>query len=448
MTRLFGTNGIRWLVGNRSPDYAVRLGATAGEFYGNGRNVAIGIDTRTSSPMLFNAIVSGLVSTGCNATYLGVVPTPLVQFAVKHLKFDGGLMVTASHNPPEFNGMKFFASDGTELSRPQEERFEELCLSESRKMADWNSIGICRTEATIQSVYKDAITSFMKLDNRNVQAFVDCANGAAIGYTPDILINAGCKVLTLNAQPDGRFPGRMPEPVKENVGALMSAVKCQGADIGIAHDGDADRATFVDEKGNYITGDQSLAILAIDALERKGKGTIVVPINTSKVVQDVTESRGGKIEYTPIGSPFIARRMMENGAVFGGEGNGGAIFPEHQFCRDGMMAAARMVEIASRRVPLSQIVAELPIYYLRNEKLKILPELKNQILEMVRKESEGQIIELDGIKAIGKDCWTLVRASGTEPIIRITAEALSEGHCNKLLSEKVKSVKDIIKDLS
>jgi phosphomannomutase/phosphoglucomutase len=448
MTRLFGTNGIRWLVAECSPDYAVRLGATAGEFYGKDKNVAIGMDTRTSSPMFFNAISSGLVSTGCNVTCLGVVPTPVVQFAVRHLKLEGGLMVTASHNPPEFNGMKFFAPDGTELSRTQEERFEQLCLLDKQKIAEWNQIGNYHSDNQIQSIYRESITSSMKLGNRNIHAIVDCANGAAIGYTPEILTNAGCRAHTLNAQPDGRFPGRMPEPLRENVGALMSAVKCQGADIGIAHDGDADRATFVDEKGNYITGDQSLAILAIDALERKGKGTIVVPINTSKVVQDVTESHGGEIEYTPIGSPFIARRMMDNRAVFGGEGNGGAIFPEHQFCRDGMMAAARMVEIASRDVPLSQVIAKLPIYHLKNEKLKIQPELKDRILEMVKKEAEGKIVELDGIKAIGEDCWTLVRASGTEPIIRITAEALTEGQCNKLLSDRVKSVKDIIKNLS
>lgn len=448
MTRLFGTNGIRWLVGNSSSDYTVRLGATAGEFYGKGKNIAIGIDTRTSSQMYFNAIVSGLVSTGCNATDLGVVPTPLVQYAVKDMKLDGGLMVTASHNPPEFNGMKFFASDGTELSRTQEERFEELCLFKNQIMVDWNHIGKCNTEVQIQSIYKNAITSSIKLDDKKINAVVDCANGAAIGYTPDILINAGCKVLTLNAQPDGRFPGRMPEPVKENVETLMSTVKCHGADIGIAHDGDADRATFVDEKGNYITGDQSLAILAIDALERKGQGTIVVPINTSKVVQDVTESRGGNIEYTPIGSPFIARRMMENGAIFGGEGNGGAIFPEHQFCRDGMMAAARMVETASRGVPLSQIVMELPVYYLKSDKLKIQPEFKGQILELIRNNTEDRVTDIDGIKTAGDGYWTLVRASGTEPIIRITAEALSESQCNKLLSEKVKSVKDIIKSLS
>ncbi|MDO9536747.1 MAG: phosphoglucosamine mutase, partial [Thermoplasmata archaeon] len=436
MTRLFGTNGIRWIIGKRTPDFAVRLGITAGNFYGPSKKIANGMDPRTSSPMVFNAVVSGLISTGINVTDLGMVPTPLVQFAVKRMKLDGGLMVTASHNPPEFNGLKFFASDGTELSRAQEEQVERLYAGELATV-DWNKVGKCQSETMIQSTYKNSIKSYLEPGCKNVQVVVDCANGAACDITPDILTSAGCKVFTLNSQPDGQFPGRMPEPVEENVGMLMAAVREHGADLGIAHDGDADRATFVDEKGNYISGDQSLALFALDALKRSGSGTIVVPINTSRMVEDSVKENGGKIEYTAVGSPLIARRMMEINAILGGEGNGGIIFPEHQLCRDGMMAAARMINIAASHGPLSALVLKLPKYCIRSEKIRISPEIKEQLFEEIRKETEGPVIELDGIKTVGDDHWVLIRASGTEPIIRVTVETQEEGQCVKILEEKV-----------
>lgn len=276
---------------------------------------------------------------------------------------------------------------------------------------------------------------------------VDCANGAAVGYTPEILTAMGCTVTPLNSRQDGRFPGRLPEPLKENIGGLMAAVKAEGADFGIAHDGDADRAVFVDGDGKFVSGDNSLALFAIDALER-GKGPVVVPINTSMAVQDAVEAAGGKVEYTAIGSPGIARRMMENRAVLGGEGNGGVIFPEHQFCRDGMMASARMAEIVSGKGRLSDLVAALPEYHLKSDKLKILPGTGEAIMARVRANATGKVTEVDGIKSEAEDHWWLVRLSGTEPIVRVTVESGSEAGCDARLKEKVSEVRDIIQSLS
>ncbi|MFO7619437.1 MAG: phosphoglucosamine mutase [Thermoplasmata archaeon] len=449
MARLFGTNGIRWAIGNESADFPVRLGIDAGNFYGKGSEIAIGFDFRTSSPMIFNAAVSGLLSTGCNTIILGAVPTPVVQFAVKQMNLDGGLMVTASHNPPEFNGLKFFAADGTEISRKDEQEVERLHSIEPGRTVGWDSVGKCSFENHIQSIYKEKLRSFIKLKDKNMTVIVDCANSVAIDYTPDIIANMGCRVLTLNAQPDGRFPGRMPEPLMENVGTLMSTVKAHDANMGVAHDGDADRATFVDEKGDYVTGNQSLALFAIGALKRHGgKGRVVVPINTSRMVEDVVKSNGGKIEYTAVGSPLIARRIMEIGAVLGGEGNGGAIFPEHQLCRDGMMAAVRMLEIVSNCGPMSSLVAELPKYGIKSAKLKIRPELKERILEQVRKDAANMVSDMDGIKTANEEGWMLIRASGTEPIIRVTVETRSEEISDRMLGEKVNYLREVITNLS
>ncbi len=357
-------------------------------------------------------------------------------------------MVTASHNPPEFNGLKFFAADGTEISRPDEERIEKIHDSGEMPSSTWNTVGKSSSESHIQSDYRKAIGAILTKADKNRTVVIDCANGAAIGYSPDIITRSGCKVITLNGHPDGRFPGRMPEPVKENVSGLMHAVCSHGADMGVAHDGDADRATFVDEKGNYVTGDQSLAIFAWDALERRGSGKVVVPINTSKMVEDIVAANGGEIVYTSVGSPLIARRMMENGAIFGGEGNGGAIFPEHLYCRDGIMAAARMLDIISRKEPLSGLVDQLPRYSTKSSKLKIQPELKGRILEQVREDAGDRFNDIDGIKTDFDGGWTLVRASGTEPIIRVTAETGSEELTDRILREKVERLKEIIKDLS
>jgi phosphoglucosamine mutase len=434
------------LVESQNIDYAIRLGIAAGYFFGTRKQVAIGMDTRTTSPMILNAIVSGAASAGCGTVMLGVTPTPVVQYAVREMHLDGGLMVTASHNPPEFNGVKFFSSDGTEFSKSQELSFERIFAGKPER-APWDSLGSATAENVVQQKYRDSVLSHVGGGNR-ATAIVDCANGAAIGYSPEILAAAGGNVITLNSHPDGRFPGRMPEPLEENVGALMSAVKAHGADIGIAHDGDADRATFTDENGNYISGDISLAILAMDAVERAGKGVVVTPINTSRVVKDVVESRGGKMDFTAIGSPIIARRMMENRAILGGEGNGGVIFPEHQYCRDGMMAAARMLSIAHRRGPLSSIIAELPRYYIKNHKIHITPGTEGRILELVKKNADGKITDIDGIKSTAFDHWSLVRASGTEPLIRITVESDDENLSARIMAEKVKAVGDIIKSLS
>lgn len=448
MNRLFGTNGIRWLTGDREPDFAVRLGNAAGMFFGSGKIIAIGMDTRTTSPMLESAVEAGAMTAGCNLVFLGVVPTPVVQFAVREMKLDGGLMITASHNPPEFNGIKFFSSDGTEFSRAQEIACEDIMADGKIRQEEWNRVGNRSQENNIQGTYRASILKKMQNRGKKLLAIVDCANGTAIDYTPAILKSAGCQVQTLNAHADGHFPGRMPEPVAENVGHLISAVKTQGADIGIAHDGDADRATFVDDKGNYVTGDRSLAVFARDAIKRAGKGVVVIPINTSKVVQDVVESGGGKVEYTAIGSPLIARRMMENGAILGGEGNGGAIFPEHQYCRDGMMAAARLTDIISGDGPLSGILAELPKYSIKSGKIRIDPRLKDRIMEEVKKQADGTVVELDGIKSVHGEHWSLVRASGTEPLIRVTVETDNDAKCVKLLDEKMSQVKEIISRLS
>ncbi len=409
------------------------------------------MDTRTSSPLIFNAVTSGLLSCGCDVVNLGIIPTPLLQFAVPRMNADGGIMVTASHNPPEFNGLKCMARDGTEVSKADEQDIEELYGGGNFSLAEWQGIGKVTQERRVISTYKKTIIESSSLSSgKKPFIVVDCANATAGPFTPEILTDMGCRVITMNAQPDGRFPGRLPEPTKENIGSLMTAVKDNDADFGVAHDGDADRAVFVDENGEYVTGDQSLAIFVMDALKRSGKGWVVTPINTSKMVSDVVEAHGGKLEPTPIGSPLIARRMRELDALIGGEGNGGVIFPEHLFSRDGMMTSARMAQILSEtEITLSEMVAALPKYHLQRDRLRLPDGIsKEAIMERVKAGAEGEVTDIDGVKISHDDHWVLVRFSGTEAIIRVTVESDSSSKTASILEEHKDWVKEIIDSIS
>ena len=451
MTRLFGTNGIRW-----QPDkvdghnFAIELGLAIGTHFGKGTTICMGMDTRVTGPMIFSGVVSGILSTGCSIIDLGIVPTPTVQFGVRALKADGGIMITASHNPPEFNGLKCIDHDGTEMARNNEEKIENIYFSKAFDVADWDAIGsIGRNNVMVFRHCQHILSLFGSQDGwKQLKVVVDCSNGPAGELTPHILRTLGCEVITLNAQPDGMFPGRMPEPLEKNLGGLMKAVTDIGADLGIAHDGDADRATFIDEKGDYVNGDESLALFVIDTLKAK-KGKVVVPVNTSRKVIDSISNGGGELDLTPIGSPIIARRIRDVGGVIGGEGNGGVIFPENMICRDGMMTAARMVEmLANNDRALSQLVSDLPEYFIVRSKYECPDHLKSRVLDRVKQFAQGlDIIDIDGVKIEKDDWWVLFRPSGTEPIFRVTTEARDPETAQQKLDEYKAILKKIIEEL-
>ncbi|MCK5038378.1 MAG: phosphoglucosamine mutase [Thermoplasmata archaeon] len=451
MTRLFGTNGIRW-----QPDkvddhnFAIELGLAIGTYFGEGKTICLGMDTRVTGPMIFSGVVSGILSTGCDIIDIGVVPTPTVQFGVRTLKADGGVMITASHNPPEFNGLKCIDHDGTEMARVNEEKIENIYFSKAFHVAAWNAVGdINKNNEMIFRHIQHILSIFKPKDGQKpLKVVVDCSNGPAGDLTPYILRTMGCEVITLNAQPDGMFPGRMPEPLEKNLQGLMKAVTDTGADLGIAHDGDADRATFIDEKGNYVNGDESLALFVIDTLKSR-KGKVVVPVNTSRKVIDSISSGGGELELTPIGSPIIARRMGNVNAIIGGEGNGGVIFPENMLCRDGMMTAARMVEVlANNDKTLSQMVSDLPEYYIMRSKYECPDNLKAKVLDRVKEISHDlDILDIDGVKIEEENWWVLFRPSGTEPIFRVTTEAKDTETAQLKLNEYKAKLKKIIEEI-
>ena len=449
MTRLFGTNGIRGVIGqDMTADLAVKVGRAIGTFFGGG-SVALARDTRLSGPMLARAAASGLMSAGCEVIDLGIVPTPCAQYCVaKSGSLKGAVVVTASHNPREFNGLKGIDPHGMEMRREDEEAIEAIFFEDRFRVAPWSEVGSIRSDDSGIQRYLEGIRAKVDVDairKRGFTVVVDPGNGAGCLATPYLLRSLGCRVLSLNGQPDGAFPGRMPEPTVEHLGNLLRLVFEVRADLGVAHDGDADRAIFVDDKGSFVDGDKSLALLARAAIRARG-GTVVTPVSTSTLIEDVVREAGGTVLRTRVGSPIVARTMFETGAAFGGEENGGVIFPDHQFCRDGAMALAKMLELLAREGrSLSSLAAALPRYYIKKANVPVPVEGRDAVLKSLVEFAQGRKLDTtDGVKILESDGAVLVRPSGTEPVFRVYAEGRTPERADALAAEGVDLIKQAL----
>lgn len=437
---MFGTNGVRGVVNeDMNTDLALQMGKAIGKFFGG--IVAIATDTRVSGDMIKAAVSAGLMATGCTVRDLGIVPTPAIQYHVKtNDDVVGGVMITASHNPPKFNGIKCIDGDGTEMPREKEEQIEILYASEIPCM-HWNEIGTIETYGRAGEDYIDAVLTHVDvaaIRKAKLTAVVDCANGAACKTTPLLMKKLGIRAVTLNADMQGEFPGHPSEPTAENLKDLLAMTKAINADFGCAHDGDADRAVFATNEGEFVPGDKSLSLIAKNTVIANKGGIIVTPVSSSSMVEEVVKAAGGELVYTAVGSPVVARRMIANGSRFGGEENGGLIFAEHQYCRDGAMTIAKMIESIVKFGPLVKQLETLPVYYTDKRKIDCPNNRKSDLIEhMKEKFSKGNKVDLtDGMKILFSDGgWVLLRPSGTEPIFRIYSEsknkALAESRCEE-----------------
>lgn len=425
--QLFGTNGVRGVIGETmTPELVLKIGAALGTLR-KGR-IAVGRDTRTSGEALVHAVKAGLLMVGCDVVDLGVLPTPALQYIVRR-HFDGGAVITASHNPPEYNGVKIIDADGTEMSDEDTIAVENLYFSGTFAGSSWDRVG---SEVVAHHMVEEYIQGIVDLFppgiGTGMTVVVDPGSGPAALTTPLILSRMGCRVHTINAQMDGTFPGRLPEPTPEGLAGLSEMVKSLGADYGVAHDGDADRAVFVDDKGQYVEENHEFALIT-DYVCKQRKGIVVTPVSTSRIIEDVAGANGCSTEYTPVGSIYVARRMLgliEDGVsvAFGGEGNGGLIYPDHQFCRDGGMTAATMVAVLASRQgeKLSTVLGGLPAYHFIKEK-QMTPEPAAIVRAVDAAFPDDRKDRTDGIKIVREDAWALVRASGTEPMVRIMVES-------------------------
>ena len=436
--RLFGTFGVRRTANDvLTPEFATRLAACYGtQIQGT---VAVGGDTRTSTPMLMEAVKAGLLSSGCDVVDLGILPTPGVQYAVRKY-YDGGVMITASHNPPKYNGIKFLDADGIGIPDDMELEIERLYFDAEPKRADFSEIGEVYINDKIIDEYVDEAISKVDAEairNANLKVVVDCGSGAGCYTAPYLIRKLGCDVTSLNSQPDGFFPGRDPEPIEENLQELISVVKELGADIGLAHDGDADRTICIDEKGNFVLGDKTFTLVEKQMLKENNGGTIVTTVATSQAIYDVAEEFNGEVIATAVGDLLVARKLKDTDGLFGGEENGGLIFPDFVYGRDAVMTVTKILEIVAKESkPLSELVAELPVYYASKMKIECPDDEKEFVMTSIADEikttTDFELDLTDGVKILKDDGWVIIRPSGTEPIFRCFAESDSQDKADEM----------------
>ena len=425
---LFGTSGIRGPVGETvTAELALSMGRALGV---DSSRVVVGRDPRASGEYLQSALVAGLRESGTDVIDVGVAPTPAVARAVGWRDADAGVSVTASHNPPEDNGLKLWQPSGQAFDGDQQDRIEARIGEDAFDPAAWDSVGGV-TSFDARGRHAETIRAELDRDELDSHVVVDVGNGAG-GVTVDVLQSLGAHVETLNAQPDGAFPGRPSEPKAENCTSLSTLVGASDADIGIAHDGDADRMRAVAGDGTYLTGDVTLALFARAAADPGQR--VAVPVDTSLAVADYLAEIDVGVEYTPVGDVYVAEAASEDGVAFGGEPSGAWIWPDTTLCPDGPLAGVRIAALDADR-PLSDRIAEVPTYPIRRDSVAV--EGKAAVMERVRErvlEEYDDVTTLDGVRVDLGDAWFLLRASGTQELVRVTAEAREADRADAVLS--------------
>jgi phosphomannomutase len=377
-----------------------------------------------------------------------MVPTPTLLLAVEESRAAGGIGITASHNPGEWNALKFASGEGIFLDGETMAAFQRQLLQEDPARAPWNAIGGVRSDPGAVDRHLERILTLPVLDvpglkERAFKVALDCVHGAGATIMPHLLEALGCEVVGIGMEPNGRFP-RDPEPTAENLGALGSLVRSAGADLGLAVDPDVDRLSLVDENGTPLGEDLTLALASAVVLRRKS-GVVVTNLSTSQVVEDVARAWGGRVVRTPVGEIHVARRMQQEGAVVGGEGNGGVILPDLHLTRDAPLGAALVLQyLADEGALLEQAAGRWPSYVILKRKVDFPPAaLSGAYVALQEDLSPPDMDRADGFRAAWPEekTWLHVRPSGTEPVVRLIAEAPSREQVEGLL-ERVSEILD------
>src|SRR5438093_2955077 len=442
-TLMVSVSGVRGLVGtDLTPEIVARWAAAFGTWAKTGKRkpVVIGRDARTSGPMFAQAATAGLNSVGCDVIDVGLVATPTVQLAVEHHRAAGGIILTASHNPIEWNALKFVGPDGIFLDTVAGARVRELAAAASLPRAKYNLIGGVEADADAIARHLAAVSALRAVDvkairRRRFRVALDTVRGAGGAVMPELLKRLGCRVSAINLETDGLFP-RPPEPVPENLKALGALVRRTNADIGIAVDPDVDRLAIVDEEGRPIGEDYTLAF-AIRAVRPTGRRAVVVcNLSTSLVVEDAARGFGATVVRAPVGEAHVARKMIELKAIIGGEGNGGVVYPALHVGRDAPVALALVLSLLAReRAAVSALVARAPRYTIVKAKVSRGPRLEPVYEGLRRRFPDAAVDTQDGLRLSWPDRWLHVRPSGTEPIVRLIAEAPSSADAERLIEE-------------
>ncbi|MEM2205108.1 MAG: phosphoglucosamine mutase [Candidatus Hadarchaeales archaeon] len=445
MPKLFGTFGVRGIANlELTPELAYKLALALATHLGNQGEVVVGRDNRTSSEMLEQAVIAGLTAGGCKVLDLGLVPTPVLSFGVKYFGGSAGVMITASHNPPEYNGVKFWEADGSGFSREREEEIEKLLEGGELKKVGWKEIGRVERVDALEP-YREEVLKRVKVRER-LKVVVDCGNAVGSLVVPQLLSDLGMQVVSLNDYLDGTYPSRKLEPLPENLTLLSRTVSSCGADLGIALDGDADRSVVADETGRVLMGDRVFALVARHYLRGRKRPRIITPVATSSVIDDVARELGGEVIRTRVGEPEIVGEFKRRGGDLGGEENGGVMFFDWSMCREGIFTSLKFLEaLAESGKKTSEFDATLPLYFQVKERVPCPNELKAKVMEELEREfSSYPLDRTDGVKVLMEDGWLLLRPSGTEPIFRCFAEARTERRAKQLAELGLGKLKEVM----
>ena len=449
-TLMVGVSGIRGIVGkDLTEDVVARYAGAFGHWAKAGARrplVVVGRDARESGPAFERAATEGLASAGCAVVSVGIAPTPTIQLAVEHHQAGGGIAITASHNPIEWNALKFIGPDGIFLDGADGKRVLDLVGKDGGRRGSTGEVATDpgAIERHLDAVLKLAAVDVAAVRKRSFAVALDAVRGAGGPVMRTLLERLGCRVTGINLETDGRFP-RAPEPIPENLGELAALVRRSGADVGIAVDPDVDRLAIVDETGTPIGEDYTLA-LAIRAVMggKGGKGgtpIVVCNLSTSLVVEDAARAYGAEVVRTPVGEVHVARAILRLGAAIGGEGNGGVMYPALHAGRDAPVAAALLLTLLAREGrPVSQLVAAAPRYVIVKAKVERGAESRERGLERTyaalrQRFADAQVDTQDGLRLAWPNRWLHVRPSNTEPIIRLIAEAPSAPEARELVDE-------------
>jgi len=441
---MVSVSGVRGRVGEAlTPEIIARFAAGFGAWAlaraGGKARIVVGRDSRVSGPMFQAVVQSALQSVGCDVLDVGMVPTPTVQLAVEHHHAAGGLAITASHNPIEWNALKFIGPSGLFLDGTEGAEMREVVDGDIPR-ATWDKLGTIShdKDAAREHIEKILALPFLDVEGIRKKGFrvgLDCVRGAGGSFMPILLELLGCKLATINMEPDGRFP-RPPEPVAENLGELQKLVQDSHCDIGMAVDPDVDRLALVSEEGVAIGEDYTLALAAKEVLKHR-KGVVVTNLSTSRIVDDVAAEAGTRVIRAPVGEVNVAVRMRAEKAPIGGEGNGGVILSELHLGRDAPVGAALMLQLLLEEgKPLSRIAAAYPRYIIVKDKLDRPNAPLDTVYEALKRAfPDAEADTQDGLRLTWPDRWVHIRPSGTEPIVRVIAEAPNAEEAERLVRE-------------
>ena len=436
---MISVSGVRGIIGDGlTPNVAMQFAQAYGSEFGPGK-IVVGRDSRLSGPMIQHAIWAGLMSVGCDIVDLDIATTPTTEIITEHSDHKGGIIITASHNPKEWNALKLLAPDGLFLDKGQGENILARIENKNFNFVNWDQLGTVTRYDEAAQEHIDRILALKeinseKISQRKFKIVVDCCNGAGGVILPQLLSQLGCETIFINPEPNGLFP-RNPEPIPENLSDLIKTVKENRADLGIAVDPDVDRLALVSEQGNPLGEEYTLALVTRYILAKK-PGPVVVNASTTQAIDDIASQFGQKVTRTLVGEINVALKAREISAVISGEGNGGVMFPALHIGRDAPVGIALILQFLSEeKKPLSQIFRDLPQYSMIKDKVSLsFGTDAKAIVEKLRKQNQNETIdETDGLKFLYERSWVHIRASNTEPIIRVIAEAPDVKSAQKLV---------------